>query len=538
MTLSQEPYFLPVPKGVTGGVDYLGMRAINLQMMDNLLPSLNNIANRIRPFSLMTWAIWHFGKTCVSQKRDLSSKEFARFREKLEVLYIWSHQLIGRGTGIPGSAQVQPGGNLVQLSFRAFGRNPTNTFLNAVNYGPGLKGSTGLKFAYPVAADIFKVTAAGVELAEAFDKALREGLTAEQFGFLTSLERFEISAEEVLDYAKVWHIDAPSPNEQRAFVKQLYQPNEVGKTNTEGLRAGTISLILKLFAQSRSPLSAQGLREAMAIYAPPLDDDTRLAKGMQLARLRWQALQVRQAQRLAMEALFGWLERCIWEDDARSTSQICRLMLDAIKQEQPTCNVDVLLRDRIQHYRELADTSDELFGLGGTSDEVNIVRRMQQLQKTAANFRKAQSLPLDAFDLLALCAVYAEHLLNQPESSSVVVDPALHRLPLQWWVYTASQHAAIPFSAFLEKFIETWLVSQHLGVAASRFSDDSGRMRLSIEDGGLVSVLAGQHQCWSPVLTPDRIHTVLSLMAQCGLLMQVNGDSSEPIYLRGELATE
>lgn len=87
------------------------------------------------------------------------------------------------------------------------------------------------------------------------------------------------------------------------------------------------------------------------------------------------------------------------------------------------------------------------------------------------------------------------------------------------------------FETFLEKFVETWLVSQHLGVAASRLSGDSGRMRLSLEDGGLVSVLAGQNKCWEPILTADRIETVLSLLAQCSLLKTAPVGNGQVAYL-------
>lgn len=97
---------------------------------------------------------------------------------------------------------------------------------------------------------------------------------------------------------------------------------------------------------------------------------------------------------------------------------------------------------------------------------------------------------------------------------------AAHRLPLGWWGSTLCTHAALPFSRFAERLVETWLVSQHLGVAASRLSDDSGRMRLSIEDAGICSLLPAADKCWSPVLSADRLETALSLLCESGWLVR------------------
>lgn len=39
-----------------GGVDPLGLRQINFQLMDLVLPGLNNVARHITPYTLIAWA--------------------------------------------------------------------------------------------------------------------------------------------------------------------------------------------------------------------------------------------------------------------------------------------------------------------------------------------------------------------------------------------------------------------------------------------------------------------------------------------------
>jgi len=53
---SDGPGF-PPPNGVKfGGVDPLGLRQLNFNLMDEVLPGLNNVARHIRPFVIVAWA--------------------------------------------------------------------------------------------------------------------------------------------------------------------------------------------------------------------------------------------------------------------------------------------------------------------------------------------------------------------------------------------------------------------------------------------------------------------------------------------------
>ncbi|MBV8729478.1 MAG: hypothetical protein JO336_06685 [Acidobacteriia bacterium] len=50
------PVFPPKSGIGFGGVDPLGLRQLNFDLMDQVLPGLNNVARHIRPFVVIGWA--------------------------------------------------------------------------------------------------------------------------------------------------------------------------------------------------------------------------------------------------------------------------------------------------------------------------------------------------------------------------------------------------------------------------------------------------------------------------------------------------
>lgn len=84
---------------------------------------------------------------------------------------------------------------------------------------------------------------------------------------------------------------------------------------------------------------------------------------------------------------------------------------------------------------------------------------------------------------------------------------------------------------FLSKLMENYLISQHFGVAAARYSDGKQRLRLTLEERGLVSMLKSSFEFWSPGVTGDRLKTILSLMKDAGLLKSNDSNGIDKYYL-------
>ena len=75
--------------------------------------------------------------------------------------------------------------------------------------------------------------------------------------------------------------------------------------------------------------------------------------------------------------------------------------------------------------------------------------------------------------------------------------------------------ANMPLRDFLTYFIENFIISQHFATAAGRYDGGTQRLRFTIEEEGLVSMVEDH---WRPAVAPDRLFTCLSLMADCGLI--------------------
>ena len=159
-----------------GGVDFLGLRQVNLDLMGECLPGINNVTYYIRPYSVLSWIYWKFYESMKADAKDKpTAKELTRFKEKVESLFLWGHQL-NNVTGVPGlrsKPKVERG--KADLTFKAWRRSADNTSLQAaVQYGPSVKDRGGLGFIHPVEGPFFQVTKEGAELAEALDSSLQK----------------------------------------------------------------------------------------------------------------------------------------------------------------------------------------------------------------------------------------------------------------------------------------------------------------------------------------------------------------------------
>lgn len=64
------------------------------------------------------------------------------------------------------------------------------------------------------------------------------------------------------------------------------------------------------------------------------------------------------------------------------------------------------------------------------------------------------------------------------------------------------------------------MISQHFATAVNRFDGQNQRLRLAIEETGLVSLVGSR---WAPTVTEDRLPMLLSLAGDCALL-DTDGD--------------
>lgn len=515
MNLPVEPFFVSPYKEESGGVDFLGLRQVNLALMDHFLPGINNVTYSLRPYSMMCWIAWGFKNAAQSAGlKELSRSQFDQFREKVEVLFNWSHQLTHSGTGMVGNAQVSPAvtekGD-IPLKFVDWKRNVS--WFDAVNYGPSVKTDNGLGFLTQPLPGIYALTPAGEQLAIALDKLLK---TYSSYSVLYDLFTSHASSADALNLFEAWRIDAPSIQEAEIYRNALFDESSIGEDTRLGQRSTSIKLILRALDAMAKPATTNDLREFMAKSQLFGQAPTAAEEPLVKMHTVWRVLQIRQAQRLAFEVLFGWVECQVMAFGRTHSSELVNDLINAFNKMRPDLNLEGWANNYLSSIKSKRSETSDLFAAAIHHEEVDIFTRISALSDK--NGKDGDASAVLAIELLMLCAAYADEFLQDKYAAFYALEGGAARISQGFWAKFVESNIALPFSAFFTKVIEVFILSQHFGVAAARYSEGKQRLRLTIEERGLVSMLNSLKETWRPAVTPDRLDAMLSLMVDARLL--------------------
>ncbi|MBB1612720.1 hypothetical protein A9978_09720 [Pseudomonas sp. UMC65] len=506
--MPQRAFFVSPSVRESGGVDYLGLRQANLELMDQFMPGINNRTQWIRPYSVMCWAVWVFNQHCEPYCGELPvGQRFERFREKIEVLFGWSHQLVEDGTYMAGNGQYRPPGNgPFTLDFKSWHRGPS--WFDAVQYGPSFKPDTGLGLAWPKPDGTYGVTEAGEALARALDKGLRR---LALYPWLTSLEDLQGSVEQANAVHLKWDRNRPSAQEAQVFREEFYPPPGTAKNPRAGHRECSIDLIRATLQVLGSETSLPALRRAMALL-PLSKFPAEQVAGLAPTQALWRVLQLRQAQRLAFESLFGWVEQQIALGLHSSEELRDRLLgLDS-----GPLQADTSVQAAVEYYRALSPQTANVLEAGLQVAELDLFERIDHLLGYIANHDERAAS--EALQLLFLVAAITQDLSACPQHSVYLDQGGQARLSLRYWARSLQRKQQISLSELVLNLIENNLLSQHFGIAAIRMTEAKPRLRISLEEQGLVSLLSATDSAWRPGLTEDRLYSTLALMTDSRLL--------------------
>ena len=508
------PFFVPPLKEESGGVDFLGLRQANLDLIAHCLPGINNVTWHLRPFSLLCWIYWQFYRLTESRAgAGPSERDLRLFREKVEVLFTWSHQLSGVG-GLPGiSAQPRDDSAQPLLTFEAWGRQTNSTSLMApIQYGPASKTTAGLGLLEPVGGSVFRVRGHGVELAEALNESLSMVADRSELDRLGSGTATPAYARQLL---AGWDIRAPTPQERRAFRSALYNPAHLQQDDGPGRRSRTLAAIIEVLQSIPDPCTPQAIRASLTFATLPDGTPLDLPVPLLQAQEWWLVLQLRQAQRLALEALFGWIEKEVQCDQAFCAEDLAK-MASGVLTADPRWPIG---DTKVAHLR--AEMRQRL-GAIGTWWEVaqggwglEPFRLMAEITEALAADYRAVLTP--AFRLLLLVGRLTELLQPARHLLPGLDSGGAERISLLSWGRTLDRCEAKTLQDFLRFVFENYALSQHFAVATRRYDGQSQRLRLTIEERGIMALTT---KPWQPIITPDRLETGLSLMSECDLVLQ------------------
>ncbi len=469
----------PSPTSV-GGVDPLGLRQINFDLMDRVFPGLNNVARHIRPFTLVAWA-WHRTRSlAVERGADLPLSTHEDFVARIEVAFVWSLILSAdnllRDIDMPGKQRVAAymhGRERLVLgddewqSFVKSRRNST-ALTAAINYGPGLVAfkvlgrdqlNPSLRCPFPTYEPAL----------DAFEKQLVPALSHPVFN---GWEMCSITPDEALSWQPLWDLANLTAEERKAFRDRL-------NSEFAGKRQRGFELLCDAAGHTEGPDEIQ-LRKEMcsAVSASETSID-------------WKRVQVRQLFRLALEALLRWMQIAL--TNPTPSAELSRLFLTQMgaDPDQPS---SAWIESVCPAYGEPVDL-------------------LQELQTALSNKGDVEMSVARALAFSLLCGEAFEDQSVREE-----------RLPLRIAKNDYHKFADRTAEEFVCHILESWILAQHTYWSVGRGLADARagaktilRLRIVQEEGGWVTT-RGHGGGNPPNPTPDRLRTAISLATEAGLL--------------------
>lgn len=477
------PRLVAKPPLRPGGVDPLGLRQVNFDLMDRCIPGLNNTATRLRPYALIAWAWWKAAELARSEVGDAVDPDLLKaYVDRVEVVFAVGHLVEGDFGGLLGSdtlnAEVVSRGtyDFSSKRWQTFRdrRNLNTSLMAPVSYGPSAKEGAGLGYLSPRRDGTFAPTAEVMPAVVALDEALSEVLDDP---CLASLECGKVRVERMRELYGYWAMDELTDEEREVGRARLL------KGSLESGRGATLALIGEVLQGSDRPLRVDEIRWEMA-----LADTQAVASGEEPGAAHlWRAVQAQQLHRLSLEALLVWL-LATTATRPHHLTELAEMLLEETGHEDG---------DKFGDW--LAAHPDAEDGVG---DPVIATENL-----AGARQRERPDLALDGLRIaLAICGEVAGDVR--------LYGGALDRLPLNRAHARAWRIAALPLRDGLEVVLSEWVIGQHLYWAVGRSGDETQRLRLMLDEGGWLAFAVYNNAN----ATPDRLATLLSLASDAGML--------------------
>lgn len=488
---ANDPGFTPASVPRFGGVDPLGLRQINFDLMDQVIPGLNNVARHIRPFVLVAWAWRRASQLAKNQgSKMIAADRLQDFVDRIEVIYVWSQLLVNGDVDLPGSQVLA---NLVRAEKWTFGgsawqqrRNVRrySTALSApVNYGPALK-MLGWVQRHPHYPDILMATPAAGPALDAFEQRIGDRLSHPAFSKFGSVT---VTRDEARQWAKAWALDGVIKAEAQAMAEMLYG----SKAPVCRQLAGEL-----MFAAAKHSCSTDVEQVRSLMAGPP----SKFTPSSHLVNTReaWRRIQVRQLLRLSLEALFYWILVAL-EGKPKGTDELVDTFLGQLPTLAKQTTADNWLATAVP----------------SNSGPTELIKKIEKALETATGADLAPSIAAG----IAFCLAEPPQDLNDFERSD--------RLPLFRARREAAARETGPTKDFVRHILESWVLAQHVYWSVGRGLADARaqgknllRLKVILDENGW-TLASGLSRGSPPEPTPDRLRTMISLATECGLFNQL-----------------
>lgn len=486
------------------GVDYLGTRQANLEMLGQLTGVFNNQVRSARQHAILAWAAWRFREN-VKDRDTVKPSEFRAFMDAIETIQmVGQHQLAAELGTVPGglgsgSWHAWSGKNTVPLAFGT-DRSQQTSALAAVQYGPSAR-SAGLGFLETEGEIPVPTDGRGVALARALDLELRK---SPAYKHLTHAPEGTLPLADVLDLARNGLVLArdtiPRP-EVPAYVDALFGFD--GRPSRDE-RSRTMALLLHLVGGDSGPMSEQDIREVLA--SP--DPSTPVPQALQVTARRWQLFMARQLQRFALEVWQALLERWMHEGVRDVPGFLSEVERSLTAEGAPAWRAPAA--EAVAAF----DTQGWVGSRHPWTLATEVIR--PGLQPKARDLSRVARAALElwlggtAF-LLAVVPSDGPFLSYAATGMRQRVSMTEY---LRWW----RRRDGWTVREVLGELLEEFVLQQHVGVAVARFDNQRRRLRFCGGEEGWSLLPGARPFDYNPDFTRDRLGAALALLHDVGLI--------------------
>ncbi|CAM4040570.1 hypothetical protein [Paracoccus yeei] len=473
-----------------GGVDPLGLRQINFDLMDQVLPDLNNVARHIRPYIVMAWA-WRRVRMIVqsTKLKGAEDEQMRDFVDRIEAIYAWSQFLNHPQSDLPGRQAMQ---ELMTTPKYVFGgaawearrdmRRESTGIISPLNYGPSLR-TLGWLLPVEAAVGVFQPDPDLEPVLDQFEDAIRAELSHEAFNKFGPVT---VSREDASRWGALWSLDNVTDAEREIMFSRL------GGDRASKVRRKGIALLAAAHQDlAMTEPTADALRARMADLSAAWRDP----KLRPEISDQWRELQVRQLFRLTLEGLFHWTVGKLIKGPM-TTHQIARAFLEEL-------NAGTDLPKSAEEWV----LASKLVG--------NPVAFLRNLETELQRRPRDPSLLATAL-LRGLTFSLAEAPTDAHRFESV------DRLPLSRARRDTDTWRHLAPREFLVRLIENWIMAQHAYWSVGRGLADARtrgkqimRLRIVMDEGGWTLTPGTTTHGNPPQPTPDRLETAISLLTEC-----------------------
>lgn len=483
---ADDPKFVTPTTTKFGGVDPLGLRQLNFDLMDEVFPGLNNVARHVRPFVVVTWA-WRRAvqRAEGSGVPHIKAAELHDFVDRIEVLYVLSQILRNKDVDLPGRQYLARWLEESKLTFggpkwkkRRTERAYSTALSAPVNYGPGLKmlGWLGPHPDYP---EIMLPTADVTPALDSLEAALRPALNHDAFLMFGSVT---VTRDELESWGELWSLERITRAESDLMSRLLIGPS----APLERRLGVNLMLAASVHEKSTNTVVLRGaMTGAPAKFAPPRE--------LIEIRNKWRRVQMRQLFRLSLESLFYWM------------------MLNL---EGPPRPIDALVKAFLELLPPYGDVKARDWLRTLTSADLGPTELMDRIQH-ACQAENYADLPHAVVLGLALCLTEPAGRESGPQQTE--------RLPLTRAQAETVARAHVSIPEFMRHVLESWVLAQHSYWAVGRGLADARaggrtllRLRIILDEGGW-TLTPGAPVGGAPRPTPDRLETAITLGKECRL---------------------